>query len=111
MSRTIEPINDEISIVIEDTGEQWVTQYERGIPDEGHCLFQNVVYPVLTQHQIDTVHLPNFDVERYTEQPKPNEQLFGYLSHALNGYGRSILERVARIRIAENLKLKSIEVK
>ena len=111
MSRTIEPIDNEISLVTEETGEQWKSQYERGLPEPGHCLFQNVVYPILTQDKIDTVYLlPHFDVDRYTEQPEDHEQLFGYLKNVETGYGLSILERVARIRIAENLKLKSIEV-
>ena len=104
MSRTIESINDEISLVTEETGEQWKTMYERSIPDPGYCLFQGIPYPILTPQQITDTVLPHFDIERYTEQPKDNEQLFSFLCHSLNLNGRSILERVARIRIREQLK-------
>ena len=110
MTRTIEKINTEISRVTEVTGETWLTQMERAIPDEGFCLFQGVAYPILTQHQIENTVLPHFDLDRYPDLPRDSDQLFGFLYYMHNLYSRSILERVARVRIAKNLELKSDKV-
>jgi len=95
----------------ESTGETWFTQIERAIPDEGYRLFQGVAYPILTQEQIDSTDLPYFSKSKYETYPRESDTLFAFLYHSHNLYSRSILERVARIQIAKNLKLKSIEVK
>lgn len=103
MERFKEYLDDGIYRITEETGEVHYTALERPMED-GYRLFQYVAYPILTQDEIDTVQLPpSFDVDSYKVYPEESETLFPYLiqSHSLTG--RSIIERIARIRIQENL--------
>ena len=91
--------------ITESTGELWYSQPDRPITD-GYALFQGVVWPILTQSQIDSADLPHyFTVDEYPEYPMENSTLFPYLvqSHSLTG--RSICERIARVKIAHNLNM------
>ena len=104
MTRLIEPLKDGRSKVTEDSGEIWYSLIERGFPDEGYRLFQGVTYPILTQDQIENTVLPYFDALSHSKYPHESDQLFRNLYYSHNLYTRSILERVARLRIAEHLK-------
>ena len=105
MKRTIEDLKDGRYKITEETGEVHYTEIERPFPEEGYRLFQYVAYEILTQEQIDSTQLPYFDLENYTEYPRESDTLFAFLYHSHNLYGRSLCERVARIKISQNLKL------
>lgn len=104
MKRKLEALPDGRFKITEITGETWFTQIERAIPDEGYRLFQNVAYEILTPEQIENTVLPWFEVDKYSEYPRESDTLFAFLHYSHNLYGRSLCERVARIRIQENLK-------
>lgn len=91
--------------ITEETGEIHYTQPDRPIND-GFALFQGVVWPILTQSQVDTTDLPHyFNVDDYSEYPAENSTLFPYLVQSQSLQGRSICERIARVKIAHNLTM------
>ena len=112
MTRHIEDLKDGRYKVTEISGETWYSEYDRPVPEEGYRLFRGVAYEILTQDQIKNTVLPYFDVLSHSGYPLENDQLFGNLYYSHNLFGRSILERVARLRIQENLKsISTTEVK
>ena len=104
MTRQMEKLKCDRYRVTEETGEVWYTEIERGVPDEGYRLHHYVAMPILTPQQIADTVLPHFDLESYTAYPQESDTLFSFLCLSHNLYARSILERVARIRITEYLK-------
>ena len=105
MNRLLEPLPDGKYKITEVSGEIHYSEIERPFPEEGFRLFQYVSYPILSQCQIDNTSLPYFNVDDFKAYPRESDTLFSFLYHSHNLYARSICERVARIKIAQNLKL------
>ena len=103
MTRIVEPLPDGRNKIQELTGEIHYTDPYRPM-DEGYRLFQGVAVAILTQEQIDTTQLPYFNVDSYTEYPAENATLIH--PRSCGSYlGHMVAERVARLRIQDNLKL------
>ena len=103
MTRNIEYLKDGRHKIIEETGEIHYTEIERPM-DEGYRLFRGVAFPILTQSEIDTTHLPFFNINSYSEYPSENDTLIH--PRSCGSYlGHMVAERVARIKIAQHLNL------
>ena len=103
MTRLIEDLKDGRYKITESTGELHYTDPYRPM-DENYRLFQGIALAILTQEQIDTVQLPHFNVDSYTEYPAENATLIH--PRSCGSYlGHMVAERVARVKIAKNLSL------
>ena len=102
MKRNLELLSDGRYKITEETGETHFTDPYRPM-DEGYRLFQGVAVAILTQSEIDTTHLPFFNINSYSEYPSEN----GTLIHprSCGSYlGHMVAERVARVKIAQHLR-------
>ena len=107
MTRHIEDLKDGRYKITEASGEIHYTDPYRPM-DEGYRLFQGVAVAILTQEQIDTTQLPFFNVDNYTEYPAENATLIH--PRSCGSYlGHMTAERVARVKIAQHLKLNFTE--
>ena len=103
MTRNLELLPDGRYKITEVTGELHYSDPERPM-DEGYRLFRGVAFPILTQSEIDTTHLPFFNINSYSEYPSENDTLIH--PRSCGSYlGHMVAERVARIKIAQHLNL------